>query len=693
MNAGTMPPVSAGGMQPQAAAPARGTAAKPDESAFHTLLAALLGGTPSDLLPARPGGETKDDGPEPDGEADETAAGAASVLAGAAVAGHPAGTVPELLDGSLDDGPGLPVPASAEAADLPAGGGARAGRGAGAPPAWTAAGPAQTVNTPGGAGGLPAATGPEEAVSPAGRADGRTGRGTGSVVNPAAPAGAGARGRGLASAAEAAEEPGPAAEQEAAAPLRPVRAEVLRAQWLDGGAGTSADEAGAQPAQASAAAGDATGDGAETSSGRLAGQEAALPATGDRPAAPAGEDGLIPPGPAAPDAAPGKPAALVGDDSDAPAAQRPRAVAPGPGEPPGARGPSDAARRDAPAPSGASGSGAGSGAAPRPAAAPGAGGAGDAGAKAWSSAFEPAASLQPEEAGADEAGAPGGSGDGEPAPPGGPDGRQALAAGEELPQVRSGRDATGADEAGDARPSAGAEPSAEPAARRDAGGGPAGARSEAAARIEPAGGGTGTGTTSGGPAGDGAEGFAPGESGSGGAAGYAAGAAGLSGTSARSAEAPPGPALAESVASQLRGPMEDIVAELIRTPAEGGRPEQVTIRLRPEFLGQVVMRIAVDADGVVTARFVAEHALVRSLIEQHLPELRETLAQHGLELGEAAVSGGEAGLAWDGSPAPGEAVRPATRPGQPGPEQSAEDTADSGAVSPVPGEYLIDIRV
>lgn len=654
MNAGTMPPVSAGGMQPQAAAPARGTAAKPDESAFHTLLAALLGGTPSDLPPARPGGETKDDGPEPDGEADETAAGAASVLAGAAVAGHPAGTVPELLDGSLDDGPGLPVPASAEAADLPAGGGARAGRGAGAPPAWTAAGPAQTVNTPGGAG---------------------------------------ARGRGLASAAEAAEEPGPAAEQEAAAPLRPVRAEVLRAQWLDGGAGTSADEAGAQPAQASAAAGDATGDGAETSSGRLAGQEAALPATGDRPAAPAGEDGLIPPGPAAPDAAPGKPAALVGDDSDAPAAQRPRAVAPGPGEPPGARGPSDAARRDAPAPSGASGSGAGSGAAPRPAAAPGAGGAGDAGAKAWSSAFEPAASLQPEEAGADEAGAPGGSGDGEPAPPGGPDGRQALAAGEELPQVRSGRDATGTDEAGDARPSAGAEPSAEPAARRDAGGGPAGARSEAAARIEPAGGGTGTGTTSGGPAGDGAEGFAPGESGSGGAAGYAAGAAGLSGASARGAEAPPGPALAESVASQLRGPMEDIVAELIRTPAEGGRPEQVTIRLRPEFLGQVVMRIAVDADGVVTARFVAEHALVRSLIEQHLPELRETLAQHGLELGEAAVSGGEAGLAWDGSPAPGEAVRPATRPGQAGPEQSAEDTADSGAVSPVPGEYLIDIRV
>ncbi|MFS8583437.1 MAG: hypothetical protein FWJ61_11345, partial [Limnochordales bacterium] len=112
MNAGTMPPVSAGGMQPQAAAPARGTAAKPDESAFHTLLAALLGGTPSDLPPARPGGETKDDGPEPDGEADETAAGAASVLAGAAVAGHPAGTVPELLDGSLHDGPGLPGPAS-----------------------------------------------------------------------------------------------------------------------------------------------------------------------------------------------------------------------------------------------------------------------------------------------------------------------------------------------------------------------------------------------------------------------------------------------------------------------------------------------------------------------------------------------------------------------------------------------------
>lgn len=106
----------------------------------------------------------------------------------------------------------------------------------------------------------------------------------------------------------------------------------------------------------------------------------------------------------------------------------------------------------------------------------------------------------------------------------------------------------------------------------------------------------------------------------------------------------------ENVLQQVREPFDDIVAELVRTPARGG-VEQVSIRLRPEILGEVVMRIAVAPDGSVTARFFVEHAYVRQMIEQQLPELRASLSQHGLNLADASVFGGDAGLAWDDGPA------------------------------------------
>ena len=109
----------------------------------------------------------------------------------------------------------------------------------------------------------------------------------------------------------------------------------------------------------------------------------------------------------------------------------------------------------------------------------------------------------------------------------------------------------------------------------------------------------------------------------------ALGATGSAAGSAGGAEAAPSSGFGETIMSQLRPPVEDIVAELTRMPGADGRTEQVSIRLRPEFLGEVVMRISVDADGIVTARFIAEHAFVRSMIEQQLPELRAALAQHG----------------------------------------------------------------
>lgn len=172
-----------------------------------------------------------------------------------------------------------------------------------------------------------------------------------------------------------------------------------------------------------------------------------------------------------------------------------------------------------------------------------------------------------------------------------------------------------------------------------------------------------------------------------GATGSAAGPAG-------GAEAAPSSGFGETIMSQLRPPVEDIVAELTRMPAADGRTEQVSIRLRPEFLGEVVMRISVDADGIVTARFIAEHAFVRSMIEQQLPELRAALAQHGLELGDASVAGGEAGLAWDDGPSPDHARHTGSRSPSFGPESTDEDAAEDHAdtISSLT-EGVIDIRV
>lgn len=100
---------------------------------------------------------------------------------------------------------------------------------------------------------------------------------------------------------------------------------------------------------------------------------------------------------------------------------------------------------------------------------------------------------------------------------------------------------------------------------------------------------------------------------------------------------------------RLADHLHDIVETLTREPASG-RTEQVAIRLRPNFLGQMLLRVSVDDTGTVNARFIVDNAAVRTLIEQDIGQLRASLDEHGLSLGEATVDAGfssEAGA--DGS--------------------------------------------
>ena len=63
---------------------------------------------------------------------------------------------------------------------------------------------------------------------------------------------------------------------------------------------------------------------------------------------------------------------------------------------------------------------------------------------------------------------------------------------------------------------------------------------------------------------------------------------------------------------------------------------QAEIRIHPEHLGPIEVRIQVDGTRVNT-EFHSAHAEVRHALEQSVPRLRDLLGQHGLQLGQADV--------------------------------------------------------
>lgn len=90
------------------------------------------------------------------------------------------------------------------------------------------------------------------------------------------------------------------------------------------------------------------------------------------------------------------------------------------------------------------------------------------------------------------------------------------------------------------------------------------------------------------------------------------------------------------IAKPLAERMQEMVESIVRERRVGGM-EQVAIRLHPEHLGRLLLRVGVDETGVVHARFIADNASVRSMIEQDLGSLRSALEEHGLVLGDAGV--------------------------------------------------------
>lgn len=79
-------------------------------------------------------------------------------------------------------------------------------------------------------------------------------------------------------------------------------------------------------------------------------------------------------------------------------------------------------------------------------------------------------------------------------------------------------------------------------------------------------------------------------------------------------------------------------AKLFTKPFDPNNSEMV-IKLRPEHLGDLTLKVAVD-NGVVSASFHSNNAEVRSIIEASLPQLKQELADQGLKVDNVDIYSG-----------------------------------------------------
>ncbi|WP_227767242.1 flagellar hook-length control protein FliK [Zhaonella formicivorans] len=93
----------------------------------------------------------------------------------------------------------------------------------------------------------------------------------------------------------------------------------------------------------------------------------------------------------------------------------------------------------------------------------------------------------------------------------------------------------------------------------------------------------------------------------------------------------------QAIANQL---IESSKATLTRGKSE------VEIQLKPEYLGKVHLRLALE-EGILSARFLVENSAVGKLLENNLHQLRQSLQEQGLKFGQVNVEIGSGNFAQD----------------------------------------------
>lgn len=111
------------------------------------------------------------------------------------------------------------------------------------------------------------------------------------------------------------------------------------------------------------------------------------------------------------------------------------------------------------------------------------------------------------------------------------------------------------------------------------------------------------------------------------------------GTLATGALATGAPAMPASGQASLTAPLasqaweQQLGQQLVSLGQRGG---QVELHLNPAELGPLSVSLKLGDQGA-QAQFLSAHAPVRQAVEQALPQLREALAEQGIQLGEASV--------------------------------------------------------
>lgn len=108
-----------------------------------------------------------------------------------------------------------------------------------------------------------------------------------------------------------------------------------------------------------------------------------------------------------------------------------------------------------------------------------------------------------------------------------------------------------------------------------------------------------------------------------------------------------GPGAAQTATASLSAPVsspswpQQLGQQLVRMSQNGGE-QRVELKLHPAELGPLSISLKLGDQGA-QAQFLSAHGQVRQILEQSIPQLREALAEQGIELGETMVGEQQAG--------------------------------------------------
>ncbi|MCL2355850.1 MAG: flagellar hook-length control protein FliK [Defluviitaleaceae bacterium] len=98
--------------------------------------------------------------------------------------------------------------------------------------------------------------------------------------------------------------------------------------------------------------------------------------------------------------------------------------------------------------------------------------------------------------------------------------------------------------------------------------------------------------------------------------------------------------VASSATPQSSATATDVIEQImtqVKLTSSGGQFNEIRMTLRPESLGDIVLRV-ITQNGIVTAQFEAESQRVKELLESDFNQLRDALQEQGIAFSELSVS-------------------------------------------------------